>query len=428
MSMNSPALRSFLDVPPDADFPIQNLPYGVFSPRAGEPARVGVAIGDHVLDLSVLEAAGLLVCPGREAPAVFAQPALNVFMAAGPAAWRAVRARLIELLSADTPTLRDDAALRSRALVPRAQVQMHLPCVIGDYTDFYAGIHHAMNVGRIFRGPDAALMPNYRWIPIGYHGRSSSIVVSGTEVRRPCGQYKLPDEPAPRFGATRELDIELELGVLVGVGNTLGEPIAVERAAEHIFGLVLLNDWSARDIQQWEYQPLGPFLGKNFATTISPWVVTLDALEPFRCSLPTQEPPPLEYLKGPGLCGYDIALEVELTPAGDKPGAVIARTSARELYWSLAQLVAHHTVNGCNLRPGDLLGTGTISGAAPGSYGSLLELAQRGKTPVALPDGSQRTFLRDGDVVTLRGWSQGADHRVGFGECRGRVLPARGGS
>ncbi len=427
MPTNSPALRCFLDVPPDSDFPIQNLPYGVFSPGAGQPARVGVAIGDYVLDLWVLEEAGLLVCRGPEGEGVFAKPALDSFMSAGPTAWRAVRARLVELLSAETPTLRDDAALRSRALVPRKQVRMHLPCTIGDYTDFYAGIHHAMNVGRIFRGPDAALMPNYRWIPIGYHGRSSSIVVSGTDIRRPCGQYKLPDESAPRFGATRELDIELELGVLVGAGNALGEPIPVARAAEHVFGLVLLNDWSARDIQQWEYQPLGPFLGKNFATTISPWVVTLDALEPFRCPLPAQDPSPLDYLREPGRSGYDITLEVELAPASGGPGAIITRTNARELYWSLAQLVAHHTVNGCNLRPGDLLGTGTISGAAPGTYGSLLELAQRGKTPVALPDGSQRTFLQDGDVVSLRGWCQGAGYRVGFGECRGTILPARGG-
>jgi fumarylacetoacetase len=426
MNAADPHLRCFLDIPSDSDFPLQNLPYGVFSPRAGEPPRVGVAIGDQILDLSVLEAERLLTCPGREQQAVFATPALNAFLSAGPTAWRAVRARLTELLSRDTPTLRDGAPLRRRALCPQAAAQMHLPAMVGDYTDFYAGIHHATNVGRIFRGPDAALMPNYRWIPIGYHGRSSSIVVSGAEVRRPRGQYKPADAPAPLFGPSRELDIELEMGALIGVGNPLGEPIPAAQAAEHIFGLVLLNDWSARDIQQWEYQPLGPFLGKNFATTISPWVVTLDALAPFRCPQPPQEPPPLEYLRTTGLHSYDIALEVQLGPAG---GALttISRTNFRELYWSLAQMVAHHTVNGCNLRPGDLLGTGTISGPAPGAFGSLLELAQRGKTPVKLADGAERVFLHDGDTVTLRGACHGPGYRVGFGECRGTIRPAKGG-
>ncbi len=416
--------RSFIDVAPESDFPIQNLPFGVFSPRVGGPPRVGVAIGEFVLDLAVLEGERLLRCPGCERADVFGQPTLNAFMSAGRTAWREVRAAVARLLRHDTPTLRDNTLLRDRALLPLSQVTLHLPAAIGDYTDFYAGIHHAMNVGRIFRGPDAALMPNYKWIPIGYHGRSSSIVPSGAAVRRPRGQFKPADAPTPLFGPSRELDIELELGAFIGGGNVLGEPIPVTRADQHIFGLVLLNDWSARDIQQWEYQPLGPFLGKNFGTTISPWVVTLDALEPFRRDLPAQDPPPLDYLRTTGLHAYDIQLEVALESASSRTSTVVSKTNARELYWSLAQMVAHHTVGGCNLRPGDLLGTGTISGQAPGTFGSLLELAQRGKSPVRLEGGEERTFLSDGDTVTLRGWARGDGYRVGFGECRGTILPA----
>ena len=268
-------------------------------------------------------------------------------------------------------------------------------------------------------------MPNYKWIPIGYHGRSSSIIASGEGVRRPCGQYKPADAPTPLFGPSRELDIELELGVFIGPGNMLGEPIPLAQAVDQMFGIVLLNDWSARDIQQWEYQPLGPFLGKNFATTISPWVVTMEALAPFQSPLPSQEPAPLAYLRAADLTGLDIQLEVTLEAAAGGRPTVISRTSASELYWSLAQMIAHHTVGGCNLRPGDLLGTGTISGQAAGTYGSLLELAQRGKSPVRLESGDQRIFLHDGDTVTLRGWCEGAGYRIGFGECRGTILPAR---
>ncbi|MEW6251800.1 MAG: fumarylacetoacetase [Planctomycetota bacterium] len=420
-----PGLRSFVELPADSPFPIQNLPYGIFTPASdppGPPARVGVAIGAAVLDLSILAARGLLDLPELSGRRVFAEPALNAFMALGPPAWRAVRVRLSDLLRADVPTLRDDAELRAAAFFPQNAVTMQLPCRIGDYTDFYAGRHHAMNVGRIFRGPDATLPPQYLHLPIAYHGRSSSLVVSGTPIRRPCGQYRpSPAAAAPEFGPTRELDFELELGALIGVGNTLGTPIPVAQAEDTIFGFVLVNDWSARDIQQWEYQPLGPFLGKNFATTISPWVVPLAALEPFRCSGPPQSPEPLPYLRSPSSGHFAIDFEVRLQAPGMPQPVVISRTNARELYWSFAQMIAHHTVNGCNLRTGDLLASGTISGEAPGAYGSLLELSRRGQTPLALPDGTQRSFLRDGDTLTLTGACGTPGRRIGFGECRGRV-------
>jgi fumarylacetoacetase len=321
--------------------------------------------------------------------------------------------------------LRDDAALRDRALVSRADAQMHLPCEVGDYTDFYAGRHHAENVGRIFRGPDAALPPNYLHLPIGYHGRASSLVVSGTEIPRPRGQYRTASEAAPAFGPTRELDFELELGFFIGRGNARGTPIPVGLAPDQIFGYVLVNDWSARDIQQWEYAPLGPFLGKSFATTISPWVVTTEALAPFRCAGPSQEPAPLEYLRLPpdGPWSYDIRLEVGLRSAAMPKPATIARTNFRELYWLPVQMVAHHTVNGCNLRPGDLLATGTISGRDADACGSLLEMTLRGQRPLVLPGGETRVFLEDGDEVTFTAACEGRDYRIGFGACTGRIVP-----
>jgi fumarylacetoacetase len=413
--------RSFIDVSPDSHFPIRNLPYGVFRPKAGGPARVGVAIGDWVLDLAVLSAAGLLETLLLAGRSYFDRPALNAFMAAGRATWREARAAIQDLLAADTATLRDDADLRARALLPQTAVELLLPCEIGDYTDFYSSHEHATNVGIMFRGRENALMPNWLHLPVAYHGRASSVVVSGTPIKRPWGQTKADDAPAPTFGASRLLDFELETGFFVGPGSELGRPVPIAQAVDHIFGLVLVNDWSARDIQKWEYQPLGPFLAKNFATTISPWVVTLEALEPFRCPGPAQEPQPLPYLQSNGPWAYDIHLEVGLQSLQMAQPQVISRSNFRYLYWNMLQQLAHHTVTGCNLRPGDLLASGTISGPTPGSRGSMLELTWRGEQPLTLASGEQRKFLQDGDTVVLSGWCQGDGYRVGFGEARGRI-------
>jgi fumarylacetoacetase len=421
---NDPSLRSFVPVSPESHFPIQNLPYGVFRRRPAGDARIGVAIGDQVLDLSVLQEVGLL--DGQHVSGrVFAEPTLNAFLALGHTAWTEARSLISRLLRADEPTLRDNAALCQRALIPMAEVEMLLPAQIGDYTDFYSSREHASNVGTMLRGPENALMPNWLHLPVAYHGRASSVVVSGTDLHRPKGQTKPADAPAPLFGPSRSVDFELELGVFVGPGNELGQPIPIEKAAEHLFGMVLVNDWSARDIQAWEYQPLGPFLAKNFGTSISPWVVPLEALEPFRCAGPKQDPEPLPYLRSRGDWAYDIHLEVYLQGEKmDRPHRVCA-SNAKYLYWNLCQQLAHHTVNGCNLRPGDLLASGTISGLAPDSYGSLLELAWKGTKPLAFPNGEKRTFLQDGDRVTMTGWCQGDGYRVGFGEVTGVILPAR---
>jgi fumarylacetoacetase len=419
-----PALRSFVPVPPESHFPIQNLPYGIFRRRAGGGRRAGVAIGDRVLDLILLEERGLLAAPALRGRRVFDTGTLNAFMAQGRAAWGEVRAAVSRLLRADEPTLRDDLALREHALVPMAEVEMLLPADVGDYTDFYSSREHATNVGTMLRGPDKALMPNWLHLPVAYHGRASSVVVSGTDVRRPRGQFKPDADPAPTFGPTRSLDFELEVAAFVGPGNELGRPVPVGAAGEHLFGLVLLNDWSARDIQAWEYMPLGPFLAKNFATSISPWVVTLEALAPFRTAGPPQDPLPLPYLRTEGAQAYDIHLEVSLQSERMAGPHRVCESNFKYLYWNLAQQLAHHTVNGCNLRPGDLLASGTVSGPQPGSYGSLLELTWRGTRPLALPGGEERRFLLDGDRVTFTGWCQGAGYRVGFGAVTGRVRPA----
>ncbi len=415
-----PSLRSFLDVAPESHFPIQNLPYGVFIPDAGAPPRVGVALGDWVVDLSVLEERGLLNTPALRGRRVFREPALNAFMALGPAAWREAREAISRLLRSDVAELRDDGALRDLVLSPRSEVELCLPCDIRNYTDFYCCPQHAQNVGRIFRGPDAALPPHFYHMPIAYHGRASSLVRSGTAIHRPAGQRR--GAPGPVFGPTQELDFELELGALVGRGNELGRSVSVTRARNFLFGLVLVNDWSARDIQQWEYQPLGPFNGKNFATTVSPWVVPIAALAPFRRTAPLQAPAPPAYLQEKTRTALDITLEVALQEAQAARPVVISRTNARHLHWSFEQMVAHHTIGGCNLQTGDLLASGTISGDEPDSAGSLLELARRGERPVMLPDGTQRCFLADGDAVTLSGWCDGGDYRVGFGTCRGTVV------
>ncbi len=423
-STTDPSLKSFIEVAPESHFPIQNLPYGVFAPPGGSIPRVGVAIGDYVLDLSALESRDLFDHPQIEGRRPFSQVSLNTFMSMGPEVWQAARETTSNLLREDNATLRDDDNFRKRALVPRQDVRMLLPAEIGDYTDFYSSKEHATNVGTMFRGPENALKPNWTWLPVGYHGRASSVVVSGTDVRRPCGQTRPDDQKPPQFGPTKLLDFELEMGFFVGPGNVLGEPIEIERARDHIFGLALVNDWSARDIQGWEYVPLGPFLGKSFATTVSPWVVPLAALEPFRTDGPEQDPAPLDYLKSDGARTYDIRLEAAVqTEAMDTP-QTICRTNFRHLYWDVAQQLAHHTVNGCNVRPGDLLASGTISGPTENSYGSLLELTWRGENKIELPSGEERTFLQDGDRLVLTGYAEGDGYRVGFGEASGRVLPA----
>jgi fumarylacetoacetase len=424
MSTTDPALRTFLPVAPQSDFPIQNLPYGVFRPRPDGSPRIGVAIGDLILDLSVLEQRGLLTVPGVTGSRFFDRPMLNGFMATGPAAWSSVRGQISRLLRADEPTLRDDAALRDAALVPMSQADLLLPVEIGDYTDFYASRDHATNVGTIVRGPENALPPNWLHLPIAYHGRASSIVVSGTDIRRPCGQWLPPVASVPEFGPTRALDYELEVGCLIGVGNRLGEPIPVDQAMDHIFGFVLVNDWSARDIQRWEYAPLGPFLSKSFATSISPWVVPCAALEPFLVPASVQDLPPHDYLKERRRQTYDMALEASLQTASLSEPQRLCASNFRHLYWTVAQMIAHHTVGGCNLRTGDLLATGTISGPTEKSRGCLLEATWGGKRPLTLAGGESRISLADGDRVTLSGWCEGAGYRVGLGEVTGRIVPA----
>lgn len=413
-----------------AEFPIQNLPLGLFSPPGGAP-RAGVAIGDQILDLAAAARAGWFSA-GVNGIEIAGQTTLNDFMAAGANERRTLRLRLFELLGDAHPAPGDTAGLLHRA----SDCTMHLPAAIGDYTDFYAGIHHAMNAGRLFR-PDNPLLPNYKHVPIGYHGRSSSIVVSGTPVRRPAGQHKAADDAAPSFGPSRRLDFELELGVWIGPGNALGEPIPITSAPTHIAGFCLLNDWSARDIQGWEYQPLGPFLGKSFSTSVSPWIVTPEALAPFRRSQPPRpdgDPALLSYLADPGdqqAGAFDVELEVLLQTeqsrrAGRAPQR-IALSNSRHLYWTVAQLVAHHSSNGCNLRPGDLFGTGTISAPTVDGLGSLLEITQGGRIPLDLEAGQTRRFLEDGDEVCMRARARREGYAtIGFGEVRGTVLPAAG--
>lgn len=418
-----PKLRSFVEVPPDSHFPIQNLPYGIFCREAAEPARVGVAIGDLILDLAELEQAGVFDGPALRGKTTFVQPTLNAFMALGRPAWNEARATISRLLSADEPTLRDNTAWRERALIPQRDVQMLLPANIGDYTDFYSSKEHATNVGSMFR-PDNPLMPNWVHLPVGYHGRCSSVVVSGTDLHRPCGQTKADDAASPSFGPSRLVDFELEMGFFVGPASRLGEPIPIARAEAHIFGIVLVNDWSARDIQKWEYQPLGPFLAKNFGTSISPWIVPLAALEPFRTASPKQDPEPLPYLRGAGNAAFDIRLEVLLQ--GEKMNAPqrICTSNFKYLYWSMQQQLAHHTCTGCNVRPGDMMASGTISGPTPDSFGSMLELAWRGTKPIQFSNGEERKFIQDGDRITMIGYCQGDGYRVGLGEVTGRILPA----
>lgn len=412
-----------MEVGPDSDFPIQNLPLGVFARWGERTGRIGTALGNRILDLRVAAESGLLddVCDRN----VLTAATLNALFAKGPDTLRALRQRLSLLLRRDgDPTLR--LANAAFFFVHADDARMLLPVKIGDYVDFYSSLEHATNLGRLFRPDAEPLMPNWRWMPIAYHGRSATVVVDGTPIARPSGQRKPKDANAPIFGRSTMLDIELEVGFLVGSGNALGVPIPSTAAFEHIAGYVLVNDWSARDIQAWEYQPLGPFLGKSFATTISPWVITLDALEPFRVASPRQEPPPLEYLRTTAPAGFDIKLSVELQTAQMRDAGispqVVTRTNYRDLYWNAAQQLAHATVNGARTRAGDLYASGTISGATPESRGSLIELTWRGEHPIDLPSGERRAFLADGDEVTLRGWCEkrGA-RRIGFGAARGRI-------
>lgn len=420
-------MTSFIDVSEQSPFPLENLPYGVFFRSRHSEPHIGVRLGNRVVDLTELEKAGVLGVQGQP----FQTGALNAFMGMGKETWATVRERLQDILSeGGDPVLRSDDALLKRAVLGLEDVTMQLPARIGDYTDFYSSRQHATNVGTMFRGKENALKPNWLHLPVGYHGRASSVVVSGTPVRRPKGQLK-PDDGPPTFGPSRLLDIELELGFFVGSGSDLGEPISIEDADDHIFGFVLVNDWSARDIQKWEYVPLGPFLGKSFATSISPWVVPYAALEPFRVDGEPQSgenPEPLPYLRQKEPRSIDIDLSVHLQSASMREAEhtpeTVARSNARYLYWSPEQQLAHHTVNGCNTRPGDLMASGTISGETPDSYGSFLELTWRGERPISLPDGAQRTFLQDGDNVVLRGVAKRSDLQIGFGEVGGTILPA----
>jgi fumarylacetoacetase len=418
---NSPALRSWVPVPAGSDFPIQNLPFGIFSTPRRSP-RAGIAIGEHILDLAALAELGYLDVLQLDNK-VFSQPVLNDFIALGQKAWRAVRSRVSELLDEKTQALQNQPEARAQCLVPMSEARMHLPVRIGDYTDFYSSIDHATNMGKMFRDPENALLPNWKHIPVGYHGRSSSIVVSGASFHRPKGQTKAPDAEVPSYNPTRLLDFELETAFIVGKPTKLGETISTAAADDHIFGMVLFNDWSARDIQAWEYVPLGPFLAKNFCSVISPWIVTLDALEPFRVVGYTQTPAVLPYLEYAGEKNIDIALEVAIKPENAEE-TVVSRSNYKYMYWTMEQQLAHHTVNGCNMNVGDMLASGTISGPDEGSFGSMMEITWRGTKPVQMADGSERKFINDGDTVIVRGYAEKNGVRIGFGECASVVMPA----
>ncbi|MEY3053179.1 MAG: hypothetical protein RLY31_2964 [Bacteroidota bacterium] len=420
MQANDPTRKSWIAIPEGSDFPIQNLPFGVFRTMSNPVPRVCTAIGDYVADLSVMSYLSYFDHLELDQQ-VFNQDNINALMALGRPKVRQLRDRLAELFDANNEEVLGYAW---HFLHPMDKVEMLMPVQVGDYTDFYSSIHHATNVGSMFR-PDNPLLPNWKHLPVGYHGRASSIVVSGTPVRRPMGQTMPPGAEAPVFGPSRLLDFELEMAFVIGQSSQLGQRISTAAAEDHIFGLMLFNDWSARDIQQWEYVPLGPFLSKNFASTVSPWVVTLDALEPFRTDNPLQDPVPLPYLQVSGKKTFDLSLEVVLRTA-EGVEQTVSRSNTKHLYWNMCQQLAHHTVGGCNVRTGDICASGTISGPTPGSYGSMLEITWRGTKPLALPDGSFRKFLEDGDTVILRAWGEKDGIRVGFGEASGQLLPANG--
>ena len=420
MNPNDPSLRSFINVSTDSHFPIQNLPFGIFSSPDHVQPRAGIAIGDFILDLSLLEKYGFITTSSKRH--VFDEPTLNSFIELGRDDWRNVRQQISVLLRHDNPTLRDDHKMCKEAFVPINQSNLHLPIKVTAYTDFYSSKEHASNVGKLFRGKDNALLPNWLHMPVAYNGRASSVVISGTEIHRPAGQLKDAQSDLPIFDRSRKLDFELEMAFIVGKASELGRPVSIDKAMDHIFGMVLMNDWSARDIQQWEYVPLGPFNGKNFATSISPWIVTMDALAPFLTSPPIQEVMPLEYLRIDERVTYDIRLEVRLKIKNDQP-ITITKSNFRYLYWTITQQLAHHTVSGCRLEVGDIMGSGTISGPQEGSLGSLLEITLNGRKPLSLSNNEQRTFLEDGDEIIMTGYAQSASYRIGFGEVKGRIVP-----
>ncbi|MCE2496329.1 MAG: fumarylacetoacetase [Flavobacteriales bacterium] len=422
ISANDPNRQTWLSVPENSDFPIQNIPFGMFL-RNDEALCAGTRIGDTAINLGALQQLGYF--SGIDLPeGIFLENSLNAYMDLGKVINRAVRDRIAEIFDSGNEALQSNEDHKSAVLVSVDEIEMVLPIEIGDYTDFYSSKEHATNVGTMFRDPDNALLPNWLHIPVGYHGRASSVVVSGTDVRRPLGQTILPDSDTPVFGPSRLLDFEMEMAFVTRTGKGLGEHISVEEAEDYIFGLALFNDWSARDIQKWEYVPLGPFLAKNFASSISPWIVTMDALEPFRTAGPAQDPEPLPYLKFSGDRSFDISLEVTIRPQAEKE-TTVCKTNFKHLYWNMAQQLAHHTVNGCNVRSGDLMASGTISGPTPDGYGSMLEITWRGTKPVKMSDGSERKFIQDGDTVIMRGHCERDGVRIGFGEVSGTVLHAR---
>ena len=426
MSTIDKNLTSFIDIAADSDFSIHNLPYGIFSDAkdatGNNNRRAGVAIRDQVLDLSILEAEGLLSLTGGP---YFDQPTLNAFIDSGRGNWTKARSTIQTLLSADSDTLRDNKDLQAKALFKQADVTMHLPVHVPGFTDFYSSKEHATNVGTMFRDPKNALLANWTEMPVGYNGRASTVIVSGTDVIRPSGQLKPNADERPIFSPCKRLDFELETAFVVGRGNDIGQPITVDAATDHIFGMVLLNDWSARDIQKWEYVPLGPFNAKTFASEVSPWIVTMDALAPFKTACPTQEPKPLAYLnEKDSNNSFDINLSVELLPENSDEATVVCETNFKYMYWSMAQQLTHHTITGCKVEVGDMMGSGTISGPTPDSYGSMLEIAWNATKPVTLKGGETRSFIEDGDTVIMKGYSEKDGIRVGFGEVRGKVLPA----
>ena len=420
LEANDPNRRTWIDVPKNSDFPIQNIPFGVFITR-DDIITIGTRIGDKAIDLGALHQLGYL--EGIEIPDdMFLQDSLNDFIADGRKTWRSVRNRIAQIFDIENKKLQENPEHKERVLFDLDEIEMQMPVHVGDYTDFYSSKEHATNVGKMFRDPDNALLPNWLHIPVGYHGRSSSIIPSGLPVRRPQGQKLPKGAEEPIFGPSRLVDFELEMAFITTAANHIGEPIPVDEAENHIFGMVLFNDWSARDIQKWEYVPLGPFLAKSFASSISPWIVTLDALEPFRVEGPKPVKELLPYLRSTGKKSYDVNLEVDLTPKNGKP-TTITRSNFKYMYWNMSQQLAHHTVNGCPVNSGDMMASGTISGPTPESYGSMLELSWRGENPIKLNGGEERKFIEDYDTVTLRGFCQNYEVRVGFGECKSQLLP-----
>lgn len=417
--------KSWLDTKQDSDFSIHNIPFGIFSHNDGSP-HAGTRIGDTVIDLAVLAENGFFKEIGTFAAGVFRKSTLNEFISLGKPITSAIRSRVMEIFSEGNMELQGNEKLLRKVLFPAVDVTMHLPVHIPNYTDFYASEQHAFNVGVMFRDPSNALLPNWKHLPVGYHGRASSIVVSGTSIHRPKGQTKTDDQDKPSFGPSKQMDFELEMGFIIGKGTQLGESVKVEEAEDHIFGMVLFNDLSARDIQKWEYVPLGPFLGKNFGSVVSPWIITMEALEPFRTSGPLQEPKVLPYLQYTYQRHFDVNLEVELA-GGKQPGnsKLVCSSNLKYLYWSFSQMLAHHTVNGCNIEVGDIYASGTISGPGEGAFGSMLEIAWKGTKPLQMPDGSQRKFIEDHDTIIMRGFTEKDGLRVGFGECRTTILPAK---